>query len=123
MAESIMVQVVRSETGSVDVQATVDNCTTALASYIRESEEGEVLCQTAVDAVFDQHKGAAINMPALVSLSQGWINTNVGVLKVNEYVPLGEKIGEYVRNHKDLYQISKGPKGGVRRISDLPVKA
>jgi hypothetical protein len=115
--------VVRSEDGSVNLDATVGKFADDLQEYLNGVEADSKLCSAAVNAVFDQHIGVSINMPALQSLGLAWINANVGTLSPSEYVPLGEKIADHVRNHKDLYLVAKGVKGGVRRICDIPPKA
>lgn len=109
--------VVRSESGSVDVDATVTKFAGELQSYLNGVEALSGQIGTAVNAVFDEHKGAAINMPALVTL--GLVKLNV---TFDHYTEMSEAIADYVRSNKDVYLISKGKGGGVRRICDIPPK-
>jgi hypothetical protein len=115
--------VVRHTDGSVDLDATVDQFATDVQEYVNTVEADGKLCGTAVNAVFDQYKGTNISMPALSSLALHWIDGNVGKLEPSEYVPMSVKIHDYVVNHKDQYVVAKGKGGGVKRVSDIPVKA
>jgi hypothetical protein len=109
--------VVRASDGSVDVGATVDKFAGELQSYLANAEREDADIAAAVESVFDAHKGVAINMPALISLSMPLLNVSL-----EAYTETSEKVAEFVRNHKDTYQVAKGKGGGVRRICDIPPK-
>lgn len=107
----------RSETGSVDVDATIAKFAGELQSYLNGVETLSDSIGVAVEQVFDAHKGASIPLPALVSIAL----TALGVSPTN-FTEMSEAVADYVRSHKDVYQMSKGKGGGVRRIADIPPK-
>lgn len=117
MAIKMSEYVVRDTTGTVDIDATIEKFGTELQSYLDTAERESVDIGNAVHAVFDQHKGVNINMPALVSLSLQWLDVSPA-----NYSDMSEKVADYVRSHKDAFLVSKGKGGGVRRIADIPPK-
>lgn len=106
--------VVRDETGCVDIEATVASFRGELYTWMQEVEYTTALISQAVSSVFDAHKGACINMPALTSMALHIL----GATPTN-YADLSEKVGAYVRTSKSLFAVSKGKGGGVRRIADM----
>lgn len=106
--------VVRDDTGCVDIEGTVATFRGELYAWLQEVECTTALIAEAVGKVFDTHKGACINMPALTSMSLHIL----GATPAN-YADLSEKVGAYVRTSKTLFAVSKGKGGGVRRIADM----
>jgi broad specificity polyphosphatase/5'/3'-nucleotidase SurE len=107
--------VVRDAAGVVDQLATEEKFQTELASWLENVEAQTVLISAAVHQVFDTHKGANINMPALVSLAMAGMNVNLA-----NYTELSEKVHEFVQAGKDtVWHIAKGKGGGVRKIADM----
>jgi hypothetical protein len=113
--------VLRSVDSTVDVESTIEKFRFDLQTYISESERDANLYARAINAVFDQHIGIAITIPTLQNLALSYINTNEYILTTEEYGTLGEKISNYVRNSTS-FLIVKGKHGGVRRVSDIPIK-
>ena len=113
--------VVRSG-GLIDRDASVAAFTAALDAHIVESEtEGAVIAE-AVGAVFDQYKGAAINMPALETFALTRLN-----VQPETWASLRTKVKSFVRDNSTdtreeggLFQGKKGSGGGVRRWADSP---
>jgi len=113
--------VVRSG-GSIDRDASIASFTAALELHIVEAETEGAVISDAVAAVFDQYKGAAINMPALETFSLTRLN-----VQPETWASLREKVRSFVRaNATDtreaggLFQVKKGSGGGVRRWADTP---
>lgn len=112
---------VRGSDGTVDVDATTLKFRGALEVYIAERETENALIAAAVSEVFDQFKGANINMPALTSYALQRLNATP-----SNFMALSERIQEYVRENAGeggIYKIAKGKGGGVRRVADLPPAA
>jgi hypothetical protein len=113
---TISIEVVRSFDGSVDMTASLSAAKTAIEKFIADKESEDTAINVAVHEVFDQFKGANINMPALVSLVVQKLGGSPENFKV-----LGDKIANFVRDNSGefgTFTISKGRGGGVRRNSD-----
>jgi hypothetical protein len=109
--------VVRGESGSVDVEATTLKFRGALEVYLATRETEDASIAAAVHEVFDTHRGANINMPALV----GFAIQKLGVTPAN-HATLSEKVADYVRNNAGdggAFEIKKGKGGGTRRVCDI----
>ena len=105
----------------------------ALLKYIAERETEGTLIEEAVSALFDQYKGAAINMPAVASMTAQRLGAqpeNFKVLsdRVAEYVRANsqetgsEKEGNLVQHPESMFIIAKGKGGGVSRRADRVTK-
>lgn len=114
--------------GSINRSASVAAFETALDKFLAEETVESGVIGDAVNALFDQHIGASINMPALQSGVCGLLNatpTNFAVLseRARQYVrqnSQGEKDSDgNVENPDSLFVIAKGKGGGVRRRSDI----
>jgi hypothetical protein len=113
--------------GSINRAASVAAFETVLDQYLAEESVESGVIGDAVNAVFDKHPGASINMPALQSAVTGLLNATPA-----NYAVLSEKARQYVRqnsqgekdsagnfeNPESLFLIQKGKGGGVRRRSD-----
>ena len=110
--------VLRDSDGSIDVAGTVQKFEDELLVYLAERETEEEQVSAAVHAVFDAHKGARINMPAVVSLALQHLSVTPAT-----YQALSTKVQEYVRsNNGVLFTIAKGKGGGVSRNADEPLR-
>lgn len=109
--------VVRDDNGSVDVDGTIVAFKNELYSWVQEVEYETSLVGAAVNVVFDNHKGANINMPALTSMALNIL----GATPAN-YAHLSEMVGDYVRTSKAQFCVSKGKGGGVKRIADMSLE-
>lgn len=112
--------VVRDSDGSIDTLATVAKFEGVLAQFQVERETELATIGAAVHAVFDQYKGATLNMPALVSLSLQKLN-----VQAETYKALHERVVAFVHDNageNGLFRISKGKGGGVVRVCDVPAK-
>lgn len=123
-----------------DLETNVQAFREAYLSYVAERGIEDEQIATAVDAVFDQYKGASINMPALAGFVLQRLNA-----QPENFTALEERVLDYVRRNADqselkdketkavirqaeaprtrTFSIGKGKGGGVRRWSDVPVKA
>lgn len=114
--------VVRGSDGSVDTDATLAKFESTLSAYIVERETEQSTIAAAVGAVFDAHKGTAINMPALTSLTVQRLNA-----QPENFKTLSERVQSYVREQSkgdsSMFLIAKGKGGGVSRRCDIPAKA
>jgi len=115
--------VLRGEDGEMDIEGTVDKFRSDLLNYQVERETEAATIGAAVNAVFDEHPGARINMPALQSLALHKLN-----VQHENFKALQTRVAEYIRDHAShdrsegrLFKISKGLRGGVLRWSDEPV--
>lgn len=107
--------------GSVDRDATVSKFESDLDSFIAERETEQGVIAEAVNAVFDQYRGARCNMPFLTSTALNRLNAGP-----SNHKALTERVQEYVRSNAGtresgaLFSIAKGAGGGVGRWVDLP---
>lgn len=106
---------VRSATGSVDTEATVEKFAADLDKFIAERETELSAVGAAVNAVFDEYRGKSINMPTVCSLAASKLNGQPA-----NYSDLTEKAADFIRSHKDVFAVTKGKNGGVSRIADRP---
>lgn len=125
---SLLIALVLGSDGKTDKAATLASCGDAIDLYTAERETEEATIADAVGALFDEHKGAALNMPyvcneACRSLNVQPANFKALTERVAEYVrehAQGEKVGETWERPESEFVISKGKGGGVRRRADIP---
>lgn len=124
MAQQITVTLV-SKDGLVDQDASETAFRTALLNYVANRETEQSTIASAVNAQFDKHPGASINMPALASMTLASLN-----VQPENYGTLEKLALDYVRENASdkredgkLFKIGKGKGGGCRRWSDVPVDA
>ena len=117
--------------GSVDMQATLNKFSADLNAYDQKFGAQMEMIGAAVNALFDQYKGARLNM----SFIQGEVVRRTNVDPQN-YSNLSDKVQEYLHIHSQgkqdqygnvdrpnsLYLINKGKGGGVARRSDTKSK-
>lgn len=104
--------------GVVDVDASLDLAKSALNKFVADKRTQDTDLHNAVHAVFDEHLGSAIAMPALVSLTLAKLN-----VQPENYKSLGDKVTTFVRERSGdkgsaSFSITKGRGGGVKRWSD-----
>lgn len=107
---------VRSESGSVDLDATTAKFRGALEVYLTQRETEASKIAEAVHAIYDEYKGASLNMPALCSFTAARLGATPATHAV-----LCERTAEYVRENAGegkTFTIAKGKNGGVRRNAD-----
>jgi hypothetical protein len=119
--------------GAVDKAATLVAFNLALDAVIVKDAETTGKVGEAVNAVFDEYKGAAINMPALC----GMVCTKLSADK-DTFQDLSDAAKSYVQNNaqgdkdkttgtvenpESLFVIAKGRGGGVRRRADITQEA
>jgi len=115
---------VRAADGSIDHAATTLKFQGDLLNYEAERELESATVGEAVNAVFDQFKGARLNMPAVTSYALSRLN-----VQPENFKTLTEKVQGYIRDHAGergtgaLFSIAKGKSGGVCRWADQPVKS
>lgn len=113
---------VRNEAGELDLSRTVQKFEGELLKYQVERETELATIGAAVNAVFDEHLGACINMPAVTSLALQRLN-----VQPETYKALSERVQAFVRDNagergSSVFSIAKGKGGGVRRWADTPEK-
>jgi len=109
--------------GSIDIQATLDKFETDLETFAALQAADEEKVAEAVHTVFDQNKGARINMPYLVGQALPLLGVTSATHK-----SLTERVQAYVRGNADgkganLFSIEKGKGGGCARTADLPAES
>lgn len=124
MSKTLTIVLALTSSGTVDRDATLTACENAIDTYVAERElESETIAK-AVHGVFDQYKGASINMPALAGFALQRLNAQPANFNVLE-----ERTMEYVRANAGTresgaeFAIGKGKGGGVKRWADQPVEA
>jgi hypothetical protein len=110
---------VRDAAGAVDSDATVAKFSADLDTYIAERETENEVIAAAVDSVFDAHKGTRLNVPfvvreALTALNVSAMPSALGMLtkRTHAYLTANSK------GDNRLFEIVKGPTGGIARLSD-----
>lgn len=122
-----------TEDGKIDQDKSEAAFRSNLLRYVAERETEGTLIAEGVAALFDQYKGAAINMPAVCSMTAQRLGAQPENFKV-----LSDRVAEYVRansqetgsekegtltEHPDsLFVIAKGKGGGVSRRADRVTK-
>lgn len=110
------IELTRNENGTINIDATLDAAYTHLAALIEKEAEVGRDVSASVHAVFDEHLGKTIPMPALASLAL----SNMGTSPEN-FVEMDKAVRAYVRNAPE-FEVNKGKNGGVVRVCDKPVK-
>lgn len=100
--------------GVIHLESTLRAVADAVTAYNSTHENDLEKVAGAVHAVFDDYLGTAINIPALKSLALNKLNG----ITPDSFVEMSERVGEYVRSNPEVFSVTKGPKGGVRRICD-----
>lgn len=120
--------VVRSSNGSIDHEATLSKFAGDLLAYEAEQEQESSVIGGAVHALFDQFKGARLNVPYLT----GEVLRRLNATPEN-YKTLTEKVQNFVRSQsqgesyddgtvehpQSVFVIGRGKGGGVARRCDL----
>lgn len=116
---------VRDSSGNVDLDGTMVKFQSELLKFQAERETETAVIAEAVTAVFDQHRGANIQMPAIVTLALQRLN-----VQPESYKVLSERVADFVRANAGTeraegktFRIAKGKGGGVTRWVDVPEKA
>lgn len=116
MSTNLTVELVITD-GLVDQAASEKAFRTALVKYTAERETELSSIADAVGAVFDAHKGASINMPAVAHYALTGLNA-----QPENFKTLETRVMEYVRENakgdSSIFVIAKGKKGGVTRRAD-----
>lgn len=113
--------VLRSGNGQVDIELTVANFRSGLASFVSQHETEQASIADAVASVFDKHLGKNLTMPVLAGYSLTELN-----VQPENYTALNVRVVDYIRENSrgdsSLFTVTKGVNGGVRRRSDIPAK-
>jgi len=126
MSKSVSLSfVVALTAGSINRAESLAAAEAALDAHIAETESAHETVKAAVEAVFDEHRGAALTMPDLAFFAGIKLNAGPTNRKMLEKVTL-----EYIRANSapkredgKLFVTRKGVGGGVSRWSDIPEKA
>lgn len=128
---SISNYAVRSVDGGIDHEATLAKFAGDLLAFEVEQEEEASTIGAAVHALFDQFRGARLNMPYLTGEVLRRLNATP-----DNYKTLTEKVQGFVRSQsqgesfddgtveypQSVFVIGKGKGGGVARRADIPAK-
>lgn len=132
MAITLLVALATFSDGTIDQDQSETNFRSALVKRKAELETEQEQIGDTVNALFDKHPGASINMPAIASMAANMLNA-----QPENYSVLSERVLEYVRANSQgktaedgtverpasLFVIAKGKGGGCYRRADKPVKA
>jgi hypothetical protein len=107
----------RGTDGSVDLAASANAYTRALAQWCAENEIPAEQITEAVNSVLDRHAGKNIPMPALLSLASQELGADALSFKV-----ISDRVHAYVTGQTEagLLFVTKGKGGGVSR--ERPIK-
>lgn len=117
----ISITLARHADGSVNEDATLDACLTAIRLFVAERETELSTVSAAVEETFDSLKGAKANMPYVVNQTLRSLNA-----QPENFKALSERVASYIRENAGdrasgkLFNIGKGKGGGVLRWSDQP---
>jgi hypothetical protein len=131
MAITLETTLVQNEEGNIDQDLSVAAFRTALLKRIAERETEATSIGEAVNALFDEHLGTSINMPAVASMTCAKLNA-----QPENYKVLSDRILQYVRDNSQgettedgveerpasTFVIAKGKNGGCYRRADRPAK-
>ena len=109
--------IVRSTTGEIDINASVDNFHAELDAYVKKHRRELKKVAKAVNDVFDQHRGKAFSVSAI----QSFTLQSMGVSPEN-YDEMSNLIREYIKSDPN-FMVNRGRGGGVTRLSDLQAAA
>ncbi len=109
--------IVREHDGTINLSASVDNFHSQLEMYRKTHRTALKRVASAVNSVFDEHRGTSFNLSAI----QGFALTKLQATPDN-WDELSELVAEYVRSDPN-FEIRKGRGGGVRRKSDVEAAA
>jgi hypothetical protein len=118
--ENLSSYVVRDGNGAADLIATEEKFRQDLQTYVDGRAAVDAKVAGAVSAVFDQYKGAKINLPAVKTLALGKLDADP-----SNYSELSEALEDYIHdnavsetNPNGIFLIAKGKGGGCCRIAD-----
>lgn len=106
--------VVRDTNGAVDMDATVLKFRTDLDAHLAARAERDSQIADAVNAVFDQYRGANINLPALETLALSKLGADP-----SNYGELAEALRSYIKDNSGeggAFKVAKGKGGGCHRV-------
>lgn len=120
---------VRFVDGSIDHEGTISKFANELSEFAANQEAENATISQAIHAMFDQYKGARLNMPYLT----GEVLRRLEA-KPDTYKVLTDKVQGFIRsqsqgktlddgsveNPQSVFVISKGKGGGVSRRVDQP---
>ena len=105
--------IVRFTDGSINHEETLSQFVGELHAYEAEVEIETKGIALAVNALFDQHRGARLNAPFLVGETLRRLN-----VQPETYTSLTLKVQEFLRSSPS-FDVSKGKGGGWARTADL----
>lgn len=100
------------DNGNVDINATCVKFRTILNNYVSDIEQESAAISSAVNAVFDQHRGARLNIPYIVTQSLVRLNAQPDTQSM-----LTEKIKQFIRANSDQ-QIRKDKVGNIVSVAE-----
>lgn len=106
--------------GAINLEATLKACADAIVAYNETKSNDLGAIEEAVNAVYDQYKGAYIAAPALSTLVLGILKPTT----LEAMTTLGERVKEYIKVNSaegGTLVMRKGKGGGFARKCDLPV--
>lgn len=122
---TLSVTLVRTADGSVDEDASLEACRTAVREYVERTDTLNRELSVAVHAVFDANVGVRMNMPFIVSEAMRLITYNP-----NDYARVNAAVGDFIRANAGaeresgaLFHIGKGKGARTFRWSDEPLPA
>lgn len=109
--------VVLSVEGVIDHEATLEKFAENILKFEAEKDAENATISVAIHALFDQFRGARLNMPYLI----GEVTRRLDA-KPDNYKSLSDKVQAFIRANAEgddaMFMISRGKGGGVARLSD-----
>lgn len=119
----ISVEVKRNEDGSISVIETQQAIQSLLWDLVSKEETDACVVGEAVHAVFDQHHGKSLPMPAVVTYAFAQLAQNPATASrvIEDYKGTETAIRAFIKN-SGQFDVSKGKGGGVKRLRDILAK-
>lgn len=104
----------RFENGEIDIDGTVNEFRSTLEQFAKqEKQEGTKISQ-ALDRVLKRHNGVNFHLPTLADFTVRELTDDP-----EEAMVLGEKVKNFIRNHQEKFQITRGRSAGVKVLTPL----
>ena len=131
MSITLTTKLVVDADGNIDQERSLAAFRSQVATRIAERQTEQAQIAEVVGAIFEENKGASINMPALRGLACAKLQAQPDMFKT-----LSNRVADYVRENsqgkvvdgvaerpESLFLITKGSGGGVSVRADRPVKS
>lgn len=107
--------IVRDEDGEIDMTETLSAFEDIVLAWEEEGQADNTAILQALNKAFDKHHGKALSVQALT-----FEVMNVLGLSVDSLGSVQNNVSSVVKANPALFEQTRGPNGGTRRIADKP---